>query len=349
MPSIPSLPSPGQLAGQVTSKLHTAWTLQRAGIITPTRPDRMFGLAVALIRLGATPAAGYTISALRYPDEPAVIDELGTLTFKEVHERSNALARALSEDGIGAGDGVGIMCRNHRGFIDAVVALSKLGADALFLNTSFSGPQLADVAERENPRALVYDSEFADLIKDAGRRRKRYVAWHEPDHKVRDPRLEDLVEGGDTSNLPPPSERGRAIILTSGTTGTPKGASRSQPGSLDPAAALLEVIPLKARESTMIAAPLFHSWGFAHWTLGMSLSSTIVLNRKFDEERTLSLTAQHQCTALVAVPVMIQRILELPDEVLDRYDLSKLRAVPLSGSARSARAPRRGCRRRRRA
>ena len=226
MPSIPSLPSPGQLAGQVTSKLQTAWTLQRAGIITPTRPDRMFGLAIALIRLGATPAAGYTISALRYPDEPAVIDELGTLTFKEVHERSNALARALSEDGIGAGDGVGIMCRNHRGFIDAVVALSKLGADALFLNTSFSGPQLADVAERENPRALVYDSEFAELIKDAGRRRKRYVAWHEPDHKVRDPRLEELVEGGDTSNLPPPSERGRAIILTSGTTGTPKGASR---------------------------------------------------------------------------------------------------------------------------
>src|SRR5919202_3705919 len=328
MPSIPSLPSPGQLAGQVTSTLQTAWTLQRAGIITPTRPDRIFGLAVALIRLGATPAAGYTISALRYPDEPAVIDELGTLTFKEVHERSNALARALSEDGIGAGDGVGIMCRNHRGFIDAVVALSKLGADALFLNTSFSGPQLADVAERENPRALVYDSEFAELIKDAGRRRKRYVAWHEPDHKVRDPRLEDLVEGGDTSNLPPPSERGRAIILTSGTTGTPKGASRSQPGSLDPAAALLEVIPLKARESTMIAAPLFHSWGFVHFTLGMGLSSTIVLKRKFDEEATLSLTAQHGCTALVVVPVMIQRILELDVDVLDLCDLSKVRAVP---------------------
>ena len=105
------------------------------------------------------------------------------------------------------------------------------------------------------------------------------------------------------------------------------------PKSIDPIAALLSVIPLKAREKTMIAAPLFHAWGFAHWALGISLASTVVLKRKFDEEATLSLTAQHGCTALVVVPVMIQRILELDDEVLDRYDLSKVRAVPVSGSA----------------
>ena len=93
------------------------------------------------------------------------------------------------------------------------------------------------------------------------------------------------------------------------------------------------MIPLKAREKTMIAAPMFHSWGFVHFTLGMSLSSTVVLNRKFDPEATLSLTAQHECEALIVVPVMMQRILELPDEVLTRYDLSKLRVVAVSGSA----------------
>ncbi len=131
----------------------------------------------------------------------------------------------------------------------------------------------------------------------------------------------------------PPRERGKAIILTSGTTGTPKGASRSQPRSLDPAAALLAMIPLKAREKTMIAAPMFHSWGFVHFTLGMSLSSTLVLNRRFDPEATLSLTARHECTALIVVPVMMQRILELPDETLGRYDLSKLRVLAVSGSA----------------
>jgi fatty-acyl-CoA synthase len=93
------------------------------------------------------------------------------------------------------------------------------------------------------------------------------------------------------------------------------------------------MIPLKARQKTMIAAPMFHSWGFVHFTLGMSLSSTLVLNRKFDPERTLELTAQHECTALIVVPVMMQRILELPDDALTRYDLSKLRVVAVSGSA----------------
>jgi acyl-CoA synthetase (AMP-forming)/AMP-acid ligase II len=325
---------PGRVATVLTTKLHTVTALTSAGVIRPQRPDRLGRSVLALLRWGPTPAAGYAMNALRYPDETAIIDELGTLTFREVHERTNALAHALRADGIGVGDGVGIMCRNHRGFVDAYVACSKLGANALFLNTAFSGPQLTDVAEREQPKALIYDAEFADLIRDAGKGRKRYLAWHDPEEgDASDPRVEDLIEGGDTSDLTPPSDRGKAIILTSGTTGTPKGASRSQPRSLDPAAALLAMIPLKAREKTLIAAPMFHSWGFVHFTLAMALSSTLVLKRKFDPEATLSLAAQHECTALVVVPVMIQRILELDDEVLERYDLSALRVVPVSGSA----------------
>jgi acyl-CoA synthetase (AMP-forming)/AMP-acid ligase II len=321
------------LPDQVSTKLHTLATLAGAGVIKAQRPDRLLRTAVALIRWGATPAAGYEASALRYPDEVGAIDELGQLTFREIHGRTNALAHALADDGINEGDGIAIMARNHRGFVDAVVACSKLGAHALFMNTSFSGPQLADVAEREKPKAIIFDEEFAEVLSDAGHRRKRYIAWNDADGETKDPTVESLIGRGDPSNVVPPSEPGKAIILTSGTTGTPKGASRSQPKSLDPAAALLSKIPLKAREKTMIAAPLFHSWGFAHFTLGMSLSSTIVLKRKFDPEATLSLTAQHGCSALVVVPVMLQRILELDDEVLDRYDLSQVKAVPVSGSA----------------
>jgi fatty-acyl-CoA synthase len=319
------------LATQVQTKLHTLVTLTRAGIVHPERPDRLWNTVQALLRYGTTPAAGYTAAARNFPGEPAIIDELGTLTFREVDERTNALARAWAADGIEAGDGVAIMCRNHRGWIDAVLACSKLGADALFLNTAFSGPQLADVAKREKPKAVVYDEEFAEVLRAAATRRKRYVAWH--DGKTKDRTLESLIEGGEKTGLGAPPEQGRAIILTSGTTGTPKGASRSMPKSIDPIAALLSVIPLRAREKTMLAAPLFHAWGFAQWALGISLASTVVLKRRFDEEATLSLTAQHECNALVVVPVMIQRILELDDEVLDRYDLSRVRAVPVSGSA----------------
>jgi acyl-CoA synthetase (AMP-forming)/AMP-acid ligase II len=323
-------PSPGQIAG----KLQTVATLAGVGIIRPQRPDRLFNAAAALIRWGATPAAGYKAAASRYPDSLALIDESGTLTFKDVHERSNALAHALAAQGVGPGSRVAIMCRNHRGWVQAYVATNKLGAHALFMNTAFSGPQLADVAQREEPAAVIFDEEFAEVLEAATEGRKRFIAWHEPEADGRvDRTLDELIAGGDVSDLAPPPDQGKALILTSGTTGTPKGASRKQPQSLDPVAALLERIPLKARERTMIAAPMFHSWGFAHFTLAMGLCSTIVLKRRFDPEATLSLTAQHECTALVVVPVMLQRILELDDEVLRRYDLSRVKAVPVSGSA----------------
>ena len=318
---------------QVSTKLQSFITLTEAGIIRLQRPDRALRTAISLIRWGVTPAAGYESSAARYPDEVALIDELGQLTFREIQQRTNALAHAMADDGVNEGDNVAIMARNHRGFVEAVVACSKLGANSLFLNTSFSGPQLADVADREKPKAIIYDEEFGEVLGEAAHRRKRYISWAEPDAETKDPTLEQLIERGDSANVIPPKEPGKAIILTSGTTGTPKGASRSQPKSLDPVAALLDRIPLRAREKTMIAAPLFHAWGFAHFTLGMGLSSTIVLKRKFDEESTLSLTAQHGCSALVVVPVMLQRILELDDEILDRYDLSHVKAVPVSGSA----------------
>jgi acyl-CoA synthetase (AMP-forming)/AMP-acid ligase II len=318
---------------RIRQKLFTARTLAGAGIVTPTRPDRILKALRALRGFGPTPAAGYTVSAVRHPDATALVDDLGTLTFAEVSDRTNALANALRARGVGEGSSVAIMCRNHRGFIDTTVALSKLGAHALYLNTAFAGPQITEVAEREQPTAIVYDAEFESLVHDAGRGRSRFIAWHDADEPGDDPRLEELIRGGDTTPLEPPSQKGRVVILTSGTTGSPKGAQRRQPESLDPAAALFSMIPLRAREHTMLAAPMFHSWGFAHFTLGMALSSTLVMRRKFDPEDTLSAMAQHGCTALVVVPVMLQRMLELPAETIDRYDLRALRVIAASGSA----------------
>jgi fatty-acyl-CoA synthase len=321
------------MLGGLTQRLHNVRTLVEAGIIRPARPDRLVRVARALHRFGPTPAAGYEACAARYPHEPALIDELGTLTFERIHHRTNALAHAFSDAGIVEGDGVAVMCRNHRFFIDATVACSKLGANALYLNTMFAAPQITDVIKREGPRAIVFDEEFEGLVHDAATRRRRFIGWHDKESQLDDPTLESLIETGDPSDVVPPEDKGRVVILTSGTTGTPKGAERSQPDTLDPAAALLSKIPLRSRERTMIAAPMFHSWGFAHFTLGMALASTLVLRRKFDPEGTLSATAQHRCTALIVVPVMLQRILELGDEVISKYDLASLRVIAVSGSA----------------
>jgi len=314
--------------------------LADAGVIRAVRPDKLAAMAVLLSRWGASPAAGVAGAAVNYPDEPMIEDEAGTLTFAEVHTRSNALAQGLADGGVGEGDGVAIMCRNHRGFIEATLAISKLGASGLYMNTAFSGPQLADVIEREEPEALVYDEEFSGLLEKASVAGKeiglsRYVAWSEEGDSGEDAdtTLEQLIEANSDEDLDPPDESSRFVILTSGTTGTPKGAQRAQPDTLSPLASLFSIIPLRARERTMIAAPLFHSWGFAHFVLGLALNTTYVLRRKFDPEETLRATQESGATALIVVPVMMQRIMELPKETLEKYDLPNLRVTGASGSA----------------
>src|SRR5262245_22958354 len=306
--------------------------LTEAGVLHPIRPDKLARVARALRRWGASPAAGIAGAAVSHPDERMVEDEAGALTFSEVHRRSNALARGLAREGVGAGDGIAVMCRNHRGFLEATLAISKLGANGLYMNTAFSGPQLAGVVERERPVALICDQEFTGLLEEAGRGMSRFVAWDEGEEDGAS-RIDDLIADSDDADLEPPEEPSRFVILTSGTTGTPKGAQRSQPGTLGPLAAMFSVIPLRARERTMIAAPMFHSWGFAHFALGLALTSTYVLRRRFDPEETLRATEESGATALVVVPVMMQRILQLPEETLARYRLPNLRVTAVSGSA----------------
>ncbi|HTD09812.1 MAG TPA: acyl-CoA synthetase [Solirubrobacteraceae bacterium] len=326
------------LTRTVRHKLAVVKALLDTGMFEPTRPDRLVASLSALRRWGATPAGAYTGAAARYPERPAVIDERGSLTFKQLHLRTNALARELHKAGISEGDGVAIMCRNQRGFIEATAACSKLGAGALYLNTAFAGPQIADVIRREDPVAVIYDEEFSGLVSDGAADRIRFVAWSEPraeGERAADDvaTLEQLIARGDDSDLTPPIEKGRIVILTSGTTGTPKGAQRHQSDSIEPAAALFSKIPMKARETTVIAAPMFHSWGFAHFLLSLPLVSTLVLRRKFDPEETLKAVSQHRASALVVVPVMLQRIISLPPETIARYDVSCLKVIAVSGSA----------------
>jgi acyl-CoA synthetase (AMP-forming)/AMP-acid ligase II len=327
-------------AGMVGGGIHAALVLGRAGLVRLVRPDRPPRALAAVQRWGFTPAGGFAAAAALYPDAEAVVDERGALTFAELDERTNRLASALSDAGVLEGDGVGLMARNHRGFVEAIVALSKLGADAMLLNTAFAGPQLTEVVKREKPRAIIYDAEFAELLSKALDRRKGFVAWHDEDEEAGDPTLEELIEAGDPATPVAPEREGRQTILTSGTTGTPKGASRGSPG-IGAAVAILSAIPLRGREKVLVAPPLFHQWGFAHFGLAMLTASTMVLRRKFDPENVLETVEREQIQSLPMVPVMLQRILDLDDEARRAYDTSSLRTVSVSGSALSGDVARR--------
>jgi acyl-CoA synthetase (AMP-forming)/AMP-acid ligase II len=318
-------------AGHVSKTLFDIRVLRESGIIEPVSPRKTLGVLGTLARLGTSPAGITKMGAIRSPDGIAIRDELGELTFEQVHRRANAVAHALADRGVQCRDGVAIMCRNHRGFVDATMGAAKLGASLLFLNTAFAGRQLVEVMEREGPQVLIYDQEFEGLLEGLPESITRIVAWREEEDDGYD--LERLIEEGDTSDLRRPAEDARFVILTSGTTGTPKGAQRSSPTGVGGITILLDRIPYHRGDTMMIAAPMFHSWGFMHFLLGIGITCTLVLRRRFDPEETLRAVDESRAQVLAVVPVMMQRILELPEETLRSYRLGSLRVTAVSGSA----------------
>jgi acyl-CoA synthetase (AMP-forming)/AMP-acid ligase II len=316
------------------NRVETAAVLVQRGLIRPMRPDRFLRQSVEAWRWGATIAAAYAAHAAGSPDQLALSDDEGTLTYPEIHARTNALARGLLSLGTREGDSVAILSRNGRGFVEPLVACSKLGADVLLLNTSFSPADVRAVIERERPSVLVYDDEFSNLIGQAslGAGVVRLIAHHEGD-KPSARTVAELIDECDRSGLSPPEHESRPVILTSGTTGTPKGARIARADSVDPLAWLLRVVPLKARSAYLIPAPLFHAHGFGQMLVGGALACNLVLSRKFDAERTLALIDEHRAHGLVTVPVMLKRIMDLPPNTRRRYDTSSLRVVLSSGSA----------------
>src|SRR5205807_4649466 len=95
------------------------------------------------------------------------------------------------EFGVGRGRPLALMCRNHRGFVEAMLAAARLGADLLLLNTDFPAPQLAEVLETERPAAAVHDGEFAPAFEEAGFAGRRVLAWVDGDAEL--PTLDALA------------------------------------------------------------------------------------------------------------------------------------------------------------
>jgi acyl-CoA synthetase (AMP-forming)/AMP-acid ligase II len=293
-------------------------TLARRGLARPGRPDRLLGQMSALRKWGYTLAGELRASAARFPDRIAIIDDRGSITYRRLVRRTDRLAHALKgRAGVSAGDRVGILCRNHGGMVEMMVATSGLGADPVLVNTGLSGSQLVTVAEQQQLRLICHDAEFTDVV--AGM----------PADVIRIPMsiMDELISHAPPTPLQRPERDGRSIVLTSGTTGTPKGARRPIPPGLGPLASVISRIPLHAGEPMFISAPLFHTWGLSGLQMAFALSSTVVLQRRFDPPTTLRAIVDTQARSLFVVPVMLQRLLEIQPVS------THLRVVATSGSS----------------
>jgi acyl-CoA synthetase (AMP-forming)/AMP-acid ligase II len=300
---------------------HTLATLARRGLFAPGPPHRVAAQLNALRVWGFGLAGELRSATARDGNAIAIVDEQrGPISYGELLGRAEQLARSLrGVSGVSAGDRIGLLCRNHAGMVEAMLAATLLGADTVLANTGLSGQQLAAVAEEQRLRVLIHDREFAGNVS----------AVPATVERLDESRVDELISKAPAGELRKPPREGRTIVLTSGTTGTPKGARRPTPPSFAPLASVLDRIPLRARSRIFVAAPLFHTWGYAALQIGLALRATIVLQRRFDPADTLAALAQHRCSALFAVPVMLQRLLDVP--VPDPRP--PLRVVAVSGSA----------------
>ncbi|MDT4926309.1 MAG: fatty-acyl-CoA synthase [Pseudonocardiales bacterium] len=313
---------------------YAAILLQARGVgVALTPPHKLLGTLRDLEAYGPVGAA-VSLASASLGDHPALVDEIGMLTFAELDARSNALANALRERGVQSHDGLGILARNHRGLFEAIFAGAKLGTRTLLLNTDFAGPQLADVCKREDVTALVHDEEFTKVADAVEPSSGKYLAWY--DGEPHEDTLEGLIESGSTARPPRPSSKQRIVLLTSGTTGTPKGAPRDMALSMALPGGYLSKIPLRSGRTVVLAAPAFHAWGLLSSMLSLGLGNTIVTARKTDPKFTLDAMEKHRADALITVPILLSRLLEVGESEITSRDFDALRIIALSGSALSA-------------
>ena len=304
----------------IARRLTAAAIVVRANLNPLERPDRLPKSLLAMAPWGATLGGLVAGAAARYPDRCAVEDDSGAVTYAHLWSAAQRTAASLAAGGIGPKSTVGLLCRNHAGFVEWLVAASITGADIVLLNTGFAAPQLADVVASEGIGTVIHDDEFADVVASCGAQ-----TFGEADMRAR---------SHTAGRVGPRRTQGRLIILTSGTTGRPKGAARrTDSGAIEGVAAILDRLPLRLGDTQVIAAPVFHAWGLTHLMLGLSRCATNILARRFDAAATLHATSRRHADVLVVVPAMLARIVALPAGEAVSAPTPDLRVIASSGSA----------------
>ncbi|MFL6163214.1 MAG: AMP-binding protein [Jatrophihabitantaceae bacterium] len=326
---------PAQLASRAGVETVSALALLRAGAFGIEPPQRLLHVLRAFRAHGPV-AAALAIACQRHPTRTAIVDERGALSFAELDDRSARLATALRSRGFRDGDSLGIRCRNHRGMFDALFGAAKLGARTVLLNTDFAGPQLADVCQRERIDLLIQDEEFAADLGGYAPRHGTVLAWTEAEGGAQlraraggPPYIETLLASTEAS-AHRPARGQRIVLLTSGTTGTPKGAAREFGTSLAIPGGYLSRIPLQSQQNVFLAVPVFHAWGLLSAVIALALADTLVLRRRPKIGEVADALHSFRCDTLITVPILLSRLLTELDE--HPRELPALRLVAVSGS-----------------
>ncbi len=292
----------------------------RSGLLRPPGPVAVARLLREAVRGGTNLFTLLAVSAARWPNRTAVIDDDGAVSYRELQTRAEAIARELYRRDVAPGQAVGILCRNGHSFVEAVFAVALVGADVVLVNTDFRANALAVALGTHEIKVVVCDKEFDERVTGA-----------DESVMVIDPAT---ITTREEASRPKVAPGGRIVLLTSGTTGKPKGVAREprvNSGVLGVGVTILDRTGLGIGCRIAVGVPMFHGLGFGMVILAVALGSTMLTHRRFDAEAALAQASLYRADALTAVPVMLARILDLPHAVRARNPVPSLRVVLSSG------------------
>lgn len=296
-------------------------------------PAGLFYLLEAVLATGINLMALLRIAARLHPHRTAVIDDRGRLTYPQLWQQAESLAMSLQvEYGIEHQQKIAIACINHASAIKAIFAVSRLGAHIFLINPEMSADQIRSLLEHLAINFYIYDHQddkpIPHWLESWLQQHKALPAFH-----ATAPSIDQL------SSLPKPKNRrlktvktGNIVVMTGGTTGQPKPASRKPSifNFLPPFIALLEQVHLDRYRSLYIATPIYHGFGLAALLIGVVLGAQLYVTRRFSSVQACSLIARYQIEVVALVPLMLQRMLKH-----DPVALSCLQRILTGGAALS--------------
>ncbi len=271
------------------------------------------------------------------------------LTTEQVEARALQAASGFVDLGVSPGDGVGIYLRNDYAFFEASIGASKVGAYPVAMNWHYTRAEAEYLLNDSEVKVLVIHADLLAGIRSVVPAKVKILVVPVSEDIQRAYAISDAactIEDGDTNwdvwraGYEPeprdPAQVPSTIIYTSGTTGHPKGVRRpmSTPeqtliamNMLSQSYGFTDYLDRGHEITTAIVGPIYHSAPNAHANFCFRQGANIVITPRFDPEELLHLIDKHRITHLNMVPIMFNRLLKLPEEIRNKYDLSSLEFV----------------------
>jgi len=270
-------------------------------------------------------------NAEKYPDKEAIIFQDRRLTYKEINERVNSLAKGLLDLGIRKGDIVAILLYNCAEFMEITFAVNKVGAIWLPLNWRLVGEELSYILNDAQSKMLISEKEFREVIEPIKKNIplvKEYVCvgegvpegWRSYDEIINSNLgtvvPHELVEMDDLSRL----------MYTSGTTAHPKGVMITYSNLYWKNIAHILEFDITSEDRVLVVGPLYHVGGLDLPTTGVIyVGGSVVILRRFDAIEVLKAIDKERIAGTWLAPAMINTLLQEP--TIKQYDVSSLRFI----------------------